>query len=270
MRGRFLSLFAAAALLAAGTSACGTQLGESTAGELGRIDFSYGASCFFGCSMDRPVLVGARERVDVTGAGNAQGVTAASSDPSVVEFNLQRSCSCERSSDNSGEGMSTDAQGRCPDEFKKVCTNAVDMHALAKGDAKLELFDAQGQLIDRVGVHVRPARSVRFKQSTNGLQDSRPVDHLVVNSGGTVTLSAELLDADGRQLIARHGVTWSSDDAGVAGFPVYSILTRDSVDDSVEGQSDWVIVKGVQPGTTRIELKVAGLAQAVPVTVTGK
>lgn len=269
MSRRFLSGLFAAALVAVGTSACSAQLGESTAGELGRVDFSYGASCFFGCSMDRPVLIGAAERVDVTGDGDAQGVTAVSTAPTIATFNLKRSCACEQSSGNSATGMTVDAHGGCPDGFTKSCDNAIDMQALAAGDAKLELLDPQGKLLDRVTVHVRKASSVHFERSTDGLQDARPIDQLVLKSGETVTLSAKLLDADGKPLIARDAVDWGSQDASVAGFPVYQILTPDMVDDSAQGHSDWVTVKGGQPGTTSIQLEVSGLAQAVPVTVTG-
>ncbi len=269
MRTRFLAGLAAVALAAAGTSACSMKLGDSTSGDLGRVDFSYGASCFFGCSLDRPVLVGASERIDLTGPGDAQGVTAVSAEPAIAGFNLKRTCSCEKSSSNSAEGMSTDAQGQCPDGFTKTCDNAVDMQALGAGDAKLELFDPQGQLLDRVTVHVRRASSVQFEQSKNGLQDSQPINQLVVKSGDTVTLSAKLLADDGQQLIARHAVSWGSDNTSVAGFPTYTLLTPDSVEGSTHDQSDWVTVKGVQPGSTQISVKVAGLVQAVPVTVTG-
>lgn len=269
MRTRLLPGLMVTALVAAASSACSTQLGQSTTGELGRVDFSYGATCFFGCSMDRPVLVGGSERIDVTGPGDAKGVTAASTDPAIVEFNLKRSCSCDRSSGNSGEGMSTDAQGNCPAGFEKTCDNSVDMQALAQGDAKLQLFDAQGQLLDRVVVHVRKAASAQFQQSDNGLSNSQPIDQLVVKSGNTVTLSAKLLDADGQALIARDAVTWGSQDKSVAGFPVYTLTSQDSVDDSAQGQSDWITVKGVQPGSTHIKVQVPGLTQAVPVTVTG-
>lgn len=264
-----LSGFAVAALVAAGTSACSMQLGQSTTGDLGRVDFSYGATCFFGCSMDRPVLVGGSERVDVTGQGNAEGVTAASTDPAIAEFNLKRNCSCEQQSGNSATGTTVDAQGKCATGFTKTCDNAVDMRALAAGDTKLELFDAQGSLIDRVTVHVRKASSAEFQQSSNGLANAKTIDQLVVKSGSTVTLSAVLYDADGQQLIARDGVDWGSQDASIAGFPTYKILTPDTVDDSAQDQSDFISVKGVQPGKTTIQLKVPGLAQAVPVTVTG-
>ena len=255
--------------LAAGTSACSTQLGESTSGELGRVDFSYGASCFFGCSMDRPVLIGADERVDVTGDGDAPGVSAKSTDPGVVTFKLRRSCACGKSSGSSAEGMSTDAQGNCPASYTKTCDNAVDMQTVAAGDAKLELYDAGGQLIDRVGVHVRPAKSLRFEQQQSGSDQGTPIDQLEVPAGGTATLSAKLFDADGQPLIARHAVTWTSQDPGVAGFPSYSFFKTSPVDDTATDQSDWISVQGVQPGTTSITVQVSGLVQAVPVTVSG-
>ncbi len=269
MSTRFLSGFALTALVAATTSACSMQLGQSTTGELGHVDFSYGATCFFGCSMDRPVLVGGSERVDVTGPGDAEGVTAASTNPTIAEFNVKRSCGCEQQSGNSASGTTVDAQGQCPSGFTKSCDNAVDMRALAEGDSKLELFDAEGSLIDRVTVHVRKAASAQFQQSSNGLQDAKPIDRLVVKSGSTVTLSAVLYDANGQQLIARDAVDWGSQDASVAGFPTYKILSPDAVDDSAQDQSDFITVQGVQPGKTTIQLKVPGLAQGVPVTVTG-
>src|SRR5579859_3915444 len=93
---RFLPLLACAALAAG----CGFHVGASTSGSAGRAQFSYvsGDGCLLGCAVDRPLMLGTVERVDVEADGGLPAVFPVSSDAAVLSVDSIAHACCPSSS----------------------------------------------------------------------------------------------------------------------------------------------------------------------------
>ena len=219
-----------ASLLALGALSSACSVGDSTRGDLGRVDFSYGASCFFGCGTDQPVLSESSERIDVTGPGNAEGVSAISLDPATAEIAVRRSCGCEKQiSASEAEGTTLPESGVCPEGFDEVCDNAFDLTTHAAGNVKIELRDAAGDLVDSTTLHVRSADRLELTQLQEGTADETPVSALEVPLGESVELRATAYASD-EKLLGADGFAWKSAEPSIAavhsGSPVASVTAK--------------------------------------------
>ncbi len=249
-----------AALLLGLLPACAP--GNSTEGDLDRVQFSYGASCFFGCGLDEALLEGSTERIDVTGPGDAAGVQARSGSPEVATFEVSRSCACTREGPNWSEGHSIGLDGVCDDGWAKECNNAIHVSAHQQGDAVLTLVDAGGAIVDRATVRVRAARELRFVQLVDGQSEHPTVNELSLTAGETRTVSVEVFDADGERLLARDGLRWSTSDAAVVGFPTFSAPAADPGHDRAT-----VSLQGLAPGSASLGAAAGDAGAALPVNV---
>ncbi len=231
--------------------------GESTAGELGRVNFSYSSSCASGCDLDSPVLIASTERIDVDGPGDALGVTAHSSHPNIASFDVVRHCACSRTGKGFAEAHSVALEVDCDAGWDKQCHNTIEMAALDHGDATLELLDENGDLIDRAPVYVRVASEVRVQQLGAGQGD---LERLKLSLGKPAKLQL-VAYAAGTPLLGDGGV-WSVADPGVAGF---SGVWEGSVQDSA-GPTVWL--EGAEVGTTQVTASVRGASVQLAVEVT--
>ena len=59
------------ALVLACAGCGGDDFGSGTVGDDGRVEFSFQRSCFFGCPLEQPLLVGARERIELSDEAHA-------------------------------------------------------------------------------------------------------------------------------------------------------------------------------------------------------
>ena len=142
---------------------CEKKADESgTRGEYGRVAFNYQRSCFFGCPLEQPLLVGARERITVTGVGDDEHVTVRSNDDQLARFAIERSCFCQRGDEPSGR-FEVAQSAHCEVPFHKHCDNDVLVEALAEGDPDLELRDATSAVLDRVQLRLREAAEAEFE-----------------------------------------------------------------------------------------------------------
>jgi len=157
-------LLALAAVVCAALTASGCEKRETVdgqLGELGRIEFTYTRSCFFGCLVDQPLLVGTRETIRLEGeAGSAPKLSVRSTNTSVADFALERQCYCERE-DTTGR-IDVALDGMCEEPWRLICENTVQVGALEAGDAKVEVLNESDAVLDRVTVHVKEANRARF------------------------------------------------------------------------------------------------------------
>jgi hypothetical protein len=245
-----VSLLALSALFA------GCALGDSTRGDEGRVDFSYGATCFFGCGTDQPVLSASSERIDVTGPGNDEGVSGISLDPAIAELSVRRSCYCEHHSGNSeASASSLPASGVCDAGFDKLCDNALDLVTHAAGDVKIELHDSSGSLIDSTTLHVRSADRIELTRLQNGTTDETSVSSLALMPGESAELRATAYAGD-QKLLGGGGFAWSSSESKVAGFGLQ--FFADSPVNTVTAD---------QSGTTTLAVTAGGATVELPIDV---
>jgi hypothetical protein len=230
-------------------------------GELGRVQFSYQRSCFFGCSLDQPLLSGTREAIAVTGDGDAQAVTAESSAPEVAQFAVERDCYCARN-DQLGGRVEVAEDAACDAPRVKHCDNQVLVRAGSVGDATLQLDDAAGQAIDRATILVRAADRARFRGTLASQLGALEASAFQVDIGDTLGLELTLYDAQGRELLAPEGVHWSSSAADVASVSAFLQAGGAELDAGLK-----VVVDPHAQGEAEIGVEVPGLSTSVQVTV---
>jgi hypothetical protein len=244
---------------------CQARSDSGTLGEQGKVAFSYqGAGCFFGCPLEQPLLAGTRERVALTGPGDARAIEVASSKPTVVEVALERACFCERG-DESGARLDVAEEARCDAGWSKHCDNTVLVQTKAAGRAFVELRTVDGRLIDRAAVLVREAARALIEATAAGHLGRSKVGTLELGPNEQVQLYATLYDQKGFELLAPEGVHWSVDDDTVAIVSAFLVGGGKQLD---AGTS--VVLEAKAVGTTVLTLSVPGLDQTVDVTVTPK
>jgi hypothetical protein len=250
-------LIGAAAL---GSSGCDVEIGESTLGELGRVEFSYTSSCLFGCGLHRPLLPDSIGRISVSDPGDVDGLMVACQDAAVATATVERSCSCVRSGDGWATGAPVAADEACTDGFDKRCDNVVELAAHGAGSTGLELYQpGDGALIDRVTIHVREPHVAWLESDGVAVAPGAPVRLQVGQSDG---IRVVMHDAEGRPLLVTGGVTWSIDDGQIAGFTQWFGGPTDRVE-----TDDIVSVDGLRAGATELSVQAARFDVAFPLRV---
>lgn len=200
-----VSLFVVA-LAAAG---CSVNLDPSTEGDSGNTRFEYtGNGCLFGCGLDRHALQGSLVSITAHGGDAFVGATARLSGPAVGRIASQtQSCS--------------------------TCDMDIEIEATQPGDAKLEIVDHAGKLLDSVTIHVRPA--ARIDVAVNG--GARQADGVYeVKQRSQVKLGAKVFDAEGAELLfARHGVSHAYGDESVIKPDPTVVIGSTDVEDMIAG-----------------------------------
>lgn len=252
-----LALTALAALgVAAG---CDPFPNDSTVGDEGRLEFSYASQCFLDCSLDSAIAVGSTELV--TFDGRAEGLSFSSSDGAILGFHHKMdSCSCERSSGSDAEGYGPiPPDGQCAEGFTLTCNVYVEAEAHAEGDAKLEIWDESGALVDRVTVHARIPRSATVKRYEN--EDWVDSDKVAGTAASEALVGVVFRDAAGNPLLSSQGVSWQSADPKIA---------------SVKKQTPWfnwsrgstAQLSFESAGQTTVSARSGTFEAAIPVVVT--
>jgi hypothetical protein len=234
---------------------------DGTRGELGKVDFKYQRSCFFGCPLEQPLLSGARERIEVSGAGDQAGMAPHALDPDVAEFALERECFCERDPDD-GSRIAVAEDASCKAPFRKHCDNHVLVEALAPGTTKLELRDAAGDVIDRVELTVADAHRARFSATLPERLGKLEGEAFELSAGQSAQLELTLYDERGFELLAPDNVTWHVADGAVATVSAFLLGSGQQVEAGLSVQVD-----GKAEGETDIAVDVPGLQAQVSVRV---
>jgi hypothetical protein len=255
--------FAAFALYIAVLAGCSNDedVANGTRGELGHVVFNYQRSCFFGCSLAQPLLAGTREQIELSDAGDAEGVSVESSDADVASFALERSCYCERSDSTDRLEIREDAS--CPSAWRKHCDNSVLVAAADSGEAQLELRDAHHELIDRVSVIVHEAHDARFAATLPDKLGPVIGSHFELENGKSLDLALTLYDEAGLALLAPEGVDWHVDDVMVATLSAFLTGSGADLHDGLD-----VSVHATGPGDTQVHVSVPGLDTSVELHVT--
>lgn len=255
---------ALAAIAALAVGCAPTDEDGQTLGELGQVAFGYDQSCFFECAIEQPLLVGAREKIQVTGPGDDEGITASTPDDDIIDLALERDCFCEREDGNPGRlDIANDAD--CTGAWRKHCDNIIPVEAKKAGDAHLELHDAQHHLVDRVRLFVRKADRAAFFATYADRLGTLETDALELAAGERLDLEVELYDADGVALLAPGGVSWSIENDTIAIVSAWLIGMGKEVSAGLS-----VGVEAMSPGKTKVTVSVPGLDASIPVTVTAR
>jgi hypothetical protein len=84
--------------------ACNFKLGDDTEGEMGTLHFAYsGPGCFFGCSLDKKAMQGAKVSVTVSGdttggltGSSARASASSRSSTAMVRSSIKWTSRCDR------------------------------------------------------------------------------------------------------------------------------------------------------------------------------
>lgn len=252
----------ATALVAAGLAGCGDDgPGAGTVGDDGVVEFTFQRSCFFGCPLEQPLLVGARERIELSDPGDAEGLQVRVSDPKVLQVALQRACFCERRDGNPGRlDIADDA--RCEDAWRKHCDNDIEVEALSAGESFVILEGEDGDRIDRAEVRVREADRAVFEAVYPDQLGTKRVESLELPADGSVEVVVFLYDDSGLKLLAPEGVTWRMGDPDVAIVLAWLIGQGEEVSAGLS-----VSVQAQGAGDTELTVDVPGLSTSIPVSV---
>lgn len=224
-----------------------------TAGQRDRVRFSWGTGwgCFFGCDLERRLMVGTVETLKVhpndwpvATAPAAEQLRAESSAPAlfrteVVPIVVDRD----------------DAGG-----VTRVIP-AVRVWALASGAATIRIFDSDDELVDEIEVTaVLPDRIILLTGSD--IESSPPIE---LGEGDERTFNARALDESGRDLSASFGWGFTTDDPSVAA------LWNNSPDgggvSSLSAVENFATVFGRRRGDTVLRATVTGVEASVEVHV---
>jgi hypothetical protein len=234
---------------------------DGTPGEQGRVAFNYQRSCFFGCPLEQPLLVGTRERIELSDAGDVEQLQVAASDPAIAEFAVERECFCQRR-DDEHDRVEITQDASCSGIREKHCDNTVLVQALAAGVTDLELREGD-RLIDRVAVEAATAARARFVGTLKDRLGAIEGSQFELAAGESMQLEIELFDGEGRKLLAPEGVSWQMDDDAVA---IVSAFLYGSGAQVSAGLS--VVVEAKAEGSTSLAVDVPGLRAEVELSVT--
>jgi hypothetical protein len=252
-----------ALVIAVGAAGCAPldNDGESL-GDLGLVGFGYDQSCFFECPIEQPLLVGAKEKIQVTGPGDDAGIVASTPNEDIVDLAMERDCFCEREDGNPGQ-LDIAKDATCPRAWKKHCDNIILVEAKKAGDARLELHSELKRLVDSVRLHVREADRAAFFATYMDRLGTLEAEDLDLAEGEKVELEVELYDEDGLVLLAPGGVSWSVGDESVAIVSAWLVGMGKEVEAGLG-----VSIEAKAAGATDVTVTVPGLESSIPLTVT--
>jgi hypothetical protein len=194
-------------LLSVAAAGCSFELGQKTDGENGNLRFAYsGDGCLFGCGLDRTALQGSMVSVSVEGGDANVRPTARVSDASIARVSRQtETCSCRSETNGKSSSRGIEPNASCAKGETKSCSVGLEIETSGSGDAKLEIGDPSGKVIDRVTVRVRPAARIEIDVKQGATKKG---DVYEVQDGFKVKLGSKVYDADGAEtFFTKHGVS---------------------------------------------------------------
>ncbi|MDB4934824.1 MAG: hypothetical protein JWP87_1796 [Labilithrix sp.] len=199
-------------------AACDFKLGDDTQGDMGNLRFSYtGAGCFFGCSLDQNALEGAAVSVSV--AERSERVRGARThDAAVAKATAASSCWCSgaKRQDGSSGLRSIDPNETCTKDEKRTCSLSIVLVTGHPGDTKLEVLE-DGEVIDRVDIHVRKASRMELTVQVNGTKrDGASDGAFEAKANDSIALAATVFDEhDDEMMIGTGGLHYTYADEHV-------------------------------------------------------
>jgi hypothetical protein len=258
---RFRHALAATALLLTLGGCEERKTVDGQLGELGRIEFTYTRSCFFGCIVDQPLLAGTREVIRLDGPSAARPKMSASAvDEDVAKVAMDRQCYCARKDTTGRVDVALD--GMCEEPWEMTCENKIIIEAREPGDTQIEVHDENDLLVDRVTVRVKQADRARFFGTLPDEVGEEMGDRFALPAESRLQLRLELYDESGIELLAPEGVTWSVSDPEVATLNAFLIGAGAEVSAGRD-----MVVETHDAGVASIEIEVPGLRAAIDVEV---
>ncbi len=261
-----LTVFALAPLSLC-VSGCSLDLGSSTTGEEGHVAFAYSDSCFFGCAVDKPILVGAKARISITGAELPE-IDARSEDETVLTVTTDKSYTCCVTSGSSTSCASSSKTAVCAEGHTKSVSQTLVVTTHADGSTRVVLVDAAGHRVDALRLEVRKPSTVTLRIVDEG--GSHDVSELVMKTADVASIDPLVRDLDGRELHAPNGISLGISDPSVASFQDPSFIFANpnglaTIERGGFGTAPKLRAKSVGTATLRVITK--GSETKFPVTV---
>ena len=245
------------------------HLGDSTPGALRQANFAYSSgACLFGCTVDQPMMVGSTGTILVTGDGLPDELRVHADATGVLATSVTRERSCCVNHGNSSSCSTIGDNDVCTADLST--TFVLTVHLLKAGKAPLQVFDAQGALLDFVIVEAKdPAVLAVSCAPVSGGTTDAPLDTIHLGVGERCDLSVEARDEAGQALRATDdGFTLSIDDAKVSVLrPSFDFIDLEdpSVSDVLAASSGQLLARAA--GATMVNVTAGSLKRALPIEV---
>ena len=160
-------------------------------------------------------------------------------------------CSCDGPGDGGSSSSSIEPGATCPPQTTRSCSTDLDIETTQSGDARLEIVDPSGTLIDSAPIHVHRAARI----DVDVREGARRVgDVYEVKQGYKVKLAARVFDADGTKLLfTKHGVAHAYGDLELVKPDTAVLVGATDVEDMIAGsKSGDTTVTVAAPGAVNV------------------
>ncbi len=259
-----LSLLALATFVLPLAGCFDLDLGDSTEGEEGQVEFAYASfdNCLFGCSVEQPMMLGTVESISVNPKEELGGLRAESSHPDVFSVTMTESLSCCTHDGSSSTCASVASESECKDVLEH--SYAAEVEAKAQGTAKLVIRTKDGNVLDQVALSIR--KPFRFATSCEPDLSSDP-ELIELSAGTTCNFELKAFDILGTELRAQHGFSIVSD------APAVVILESDAWFHTTDPETGDELnephgkLKGKTPGAATITARGGEIEEQIAVKV---
>ncbi|MEP7126178.1 MAG: hypothetical protein ABJE95_34920 [Byssovorax sp.] len=246
------------------------NLGNPTTGVLHQASFAYvSGACLLGCPVDPPMMVGSTGTFVVAGDRLPDELRVHADPTGVLATSLARTRSCCTNESHSSSCSPIGDGDRCTATLETTFTLTV--HLQKAGKAPLQVFDAQGELIDFVIIEARDPASLAVSCSPEaGGGSDAPLDTIQLGKGARCDLSVEARDAAGQALRATDdGFTLAIGDPAVSvlrpALDWFDALEDPAKSDVLAASSGTLVARAA--GATVVNVTAGALTRAVPVEV---
>ena len=180
----------------------------ASAGDKGALSFKYD-SCSIDCALEQPALQGAAVTIDVTkGAPNA-GLSVRVANPAFATITTQ-TYACAASDD---------------------CHLIFELEAMQEGDARLEVVDNSGALVDGIPLHIKAAARIDIDVRGRGAGADGVHE---VKQGERIAVASKVFDNDRTELFfSHHGVSQAYANKAIVGPDETAIFGSTDVEDAI-------------------------------------
>jgi hypothetical protein len=225
--------------------ACNFKLGDDTEGEMGNLHFAYsGPGCFFGCSLDKKAMQGAKVSVTVSGDTTGGLIGSIDEDGAATVSTQMETCTCSSGDKSTTHSRIVHDGAHCESGETMKCTMTVEVAAVREGFSKLKVLDGKGAIVDQVDIAVRPATRLELAVTSKGGAVEPKDGVYTLKKHADAKLSVTAFDSDGDELYwSRDGLKFNYDNETVVsgGGAVFS-ATYDALTLFSEGDANVEVV----------------------------